>query len=107
MTVSLPDFKRGDTFAMTCIYKQDGTPHSVTSVDIKCQVKQGSTLVTEMTVTKANQSTNLGAFVLTPQSADTALWPIGNLLCDIQFTEGGTVRSTETFYINIIEQVTV
>lgn len=107
MTVSLPDFKRGDTFAMTCTYKQDGAAHDITSVDVKCQVKQGSTLVTEMNVAKANQSSNPGVFVLVPQSADTALWPLGNLLCDIQFTEGGVVRSTETFYINIIEQVTV
>ena len=107
MTISLPEFKRGDTFAMTCTYKQDGTPYDITSIDIKCQIKQGTTLVTEMNVTKADQTARPGVFVLTPQSAETVLWPLGSLLCDIQFTEGGVVRSTETFYVTIIEQVTV
>jgi hypothetical protein len=106
MTTTLPEFKRGDSFAISCTYKQNGTPHSVFAVDIKCQVKQGTTLVTEMNISKADQAASPGVFVLLPQSSDTALWPLGNLLCDIQFTEGGVVRSTETFYINIIEQVT-
>lgn len=107
MPVSLPQFKRGDTFSLTCTYKQGGVAHDLTNINIKSQIREATNLVTELTVTKANQATNPGVFVMTPQSANTALWPLGNLLCDIQFTEGDAVRSTETFYVQIVEQVTL
>lgn len=107
MPISLPLFKRGDTFNLTCTYKQGGVPHSLNGIDIKSQIREASILVTELTVTKANQTTNPGVFVLTPTVTDTATWPLGNLLCDIQFSENGLIRSTETFYVAIIEQVTL
>lgn len=107
MTVSLPEFKRGDTFSMTCTYKEAGVPQNLTPISIKSQIREATNLVTELTAVIADQTTHPGVFVLTPQSANTANWPLGNLLCDIQFTEGEAVRSTETFYIQIIEQVTV
>jgi hypothetical protein len=107
MTVSLPKFKRGDTFALTCIYKQEGIAHDLTNITIKCQIREATILVTDLDVTKANQTTNAGVFVLTPSVGDTTTWPSGNLLCDIQFTEGGVVRSTETFFVSLIEQVTI
>lgn len=107
MTVSLPQFKRGDTFSLTCTYKQGGAPYNLTNIAIKCQIREATNLVTELTPIKANQTTNPGVFVLVPESSNTAQWPLGNLLCDIQFTEAGAVRSTETFYVQIVEQVTV
>lgn len=107
MTISLPQFKRGDSFALTCIYKQEGVPHDLTHIDVKCQIREATILVTDLVVTKANQTTNTGVFILTPTVDDTTTWPSGNLLCDIQFTEQGVVRSTETFYVSLIEQVTI
>ena len=107
MTVSLPLFKRGDTFSLACTYKQGGVPFDITYIDIKSQIREATVLVTELNVTKANQSTNPGVFILTPAQDETVSWPLGNLICDIQFTESGVIRSTETFYVAIIEQVTL
>jgi len=107
MTISLPDFKKGDSFTVNCTYLQNGVPYDITNIDIKSQIREAAVLVTDLVITKADQTNNPGVFILTPSNSDTSTWPSGNLLCDIQFTEQGIVRSTETFYVSLIEQVTL
>ncbi len=102
---TLPTIKQGDTFILACTYKQDGVATSVENFTIRAQVRDSSDdLVQELTVAKANQTTNPGVFTLA--AGLTTSWPIDQLRCDIQFSEGGTVRSTQTFYIAVEEDVT-
>jgi hypothetical protein len=104
---SLPDFKRGDTFSLTCTYKTDGVPTSVAGFDIKAQIRQTSKkLVANMTVTFADQSTSPGVFVLMP-TGSTQDWPVEILLCDIQITQGGATRSTNTFAVPVVKDITL
>jgi hypothetical protein len=97
--------KRGDTFTLVCTYKQDGIPTNVEQFMIRAQVRDSSdALVQALLVTKADQVTNPGVFTLS--AGIIAGWPIDLLRCDIQFSEEETVRSTQTFFIPVEEDVT-
>lgn len=97
--------KQGDSFVLACTYKQNDTPSSVELFSIRAQVRDSSdNLVQEFAVAKANQTSNPGVFTLS--AGLTTSWPIDLLRCDIQLSEGGTVRSTQTFYIPVEEDVT-
>lgn len=99
-------FKRGDTFNLVCVYKQDDTPTSVENMTIRSQIrKSNKSLVSDLDATILDQEEHPGEFVLVPDT-DTADWPLETLLCDIQISEGSTIRSTQTFMIPIIDDVT-
>lgn len=105
LTPSIQPIKRGDSFLMACVYKEGGVATNVTNYTIRSQVRNSSdALVQQLAVTKADQSTDPGAFVLAAGVIDS--WPIDLLRCDIEFSEGGTVRSTQTFMIPVLEDVT-
>lgn len=97
-------FKRGDTFSLACTYKVDGTPASVSSLTIESQIRNSrNLLIQDLNVTK---HLDTGKFTLTSPSEETSTWPISVLQCDIQFSENGIVRSTQTFDISVVEEVT-
>lgn len=98
--------KRGDTFMLACIYKQNGTAYDITSYTIQSQIRDSlGILVTELIVTKANQTINPGAFVLSITGVIN--WPIDILSCDIQFSDDqDIIRSSETFKIPVEEDIT-
>lgn len=101
----LSPHKRGDSFVLSCTYKQDGVATSVALYTIKAQLRDSSgQLVHELSVSKANQTSTPGVFFLSGGS--TGAWPLDILRCDIQFTEGDTVRSTQTFGVEVIEGIT-
>lgn len=106
ITPMISPVKRGDTFTLACTYKQNGVAVNVTDFNIRSQVRDSSgALVEELTATKANQTTNPGVFVLS--AADPMNWPVDVLSCDIQFSDSDdVVRSTQTFQIPVIEDVT-
>lgn len=102
---TLSPIKQGDSFILACKYKQDGVAVSVELYTIRAQVRDSSeNLVQELAVSKANQTTNPGVFTLS--AGIISSWPIDLLRCDIQFSEGETVRSTQTFFIPVVEDVT-
>ncbi len=102
---TIPPIKRGDSFNMSCVYKENGVPTNLANYEIKSQLRDsGDNLVQELIATKADQSSLPGAFVLT--APDSSVFPIDMLTCDIQFIEGTTVRSTQTFYVPVQEDVT-
>lgn len=102
---AISPIKRGDSFMLACTYKQDGVATDVTPFTIRAQVRDSSdALVQDLTVSKANQATNPGVFVLS--AGVISNWPIDLLRCDIQFSEESTIRSTQTFYIPVEEDVT-
>lgn len=101
---SIKNFKRGDTMLLTVTYKIDGVATSVSDITINSQIrKQSGVLVDDMVVTKL---LGTGQFTLAPSTSDTSEWPIGNLLCDIEFVQSGNIRSTETFGIVVVEEIT-
>ena len=101
---SIKNFKRGDTMLLTVTYKVDGTASDISTIDIASQIRtQSGSLVETMVVTKLEET---GQFTLEPTTSDTSAWPLGNLLCDIEFTQSGNIRSTETFGIVVIEEIT-
>jgi hypothetical protein len=101
---SITGFKRGDTFSLACIYKVDGTATSVSAFDIDSQIRdsQGN-LIQTLTATKMPET---GSFTLTADAEDTTLWPVSVLKCDLQFSESGIVRSTETFNVVVVNEIT-
>ena len=97
-------FKRGDTFTLTCTYKVDGVPTSVTSIDIDSQIRDNrGALVQDLAVTKL---VGTGEFTLIATATETSNWPTSVLRCDVQFSKGGSVRSTQTFDISVAEDIT-
>ena len=104
MSNKIIKFKRGDTFSLTCTYKVDGVPTSVSAITIKSQIRnQRDQLIQELDVEKL---VSTGKFTLIASAEDTAEWPITVLRCDIQFSDGGIVRSTQTFDISVLEDIT-
>ena len=104
---TLPEFKRGDTFSLVCVYKVDDVPTSVTGFTIRSQLRRtNKDLVATFTATPANQSTNPGKFTLTPDT-DTEDWPVETLLCDIEISHSGAIRSTNTFAVPVVRDITL
>lgn len=105
MPSTIAPIKRGDSFILACTYRQNSVPTSVELFSIRAQVRDSSdNLVQELSITKADQLTNPGVFVMS--AGIISSWPIDLLRCDIQFSEEQTIRSTQTFYIPVEEDVT-
>lgn len=106
ITPMISPIKRGDTFTLACTYKQNGVAYDITNFTIRSQVRDSSgALVEELTTAKADQTTNPGVFVLS--AANPMDWPVDILSCDIQFSDSeDVVRSTQTFQIPVVEDVT-
>ena len=104
-------FKRGDSFALTCTFKSAGQPTALTGYTIRAHLRNGmGGLIAELVPQiAADQVATPGRFFLTPaDQAQTKTWPApGNISCDIEFTVGGVVHSTETFLIPIERDITV
>lgn len=96
-------FKRGDTFKLSCTYMLDGVA-AVTPTDVKSQVRtHGGTLVAELVVTRIDDT--VGRFDLS--CADTTAWPVSVLQCDIQYTDAnGNIASTDNLAIQVLRDVT-
>jgi hypothetical protein len=103
----LPPFKRGDTFMFSCLHKVDGAPASVAEFAILAQIRTRlGVLVATLVPVVADQSEEPGRFYLRPEDADTSGWPVGRHSGDIQITEGGVTRSTATFTLPVVEDMT-
>ena len=103
----LPPFKAGDTFSLSCIYKDDaGNPASMSAFTITSQIRtlSGLTLVADLVCIPDN--VNVGHFVLVPTNSNTFTWPIAQCVCDIKITQGTTIVSSDTFLIPVIQEVT-
>jgi len=102
-------FKRGDTLSLLC-QRLTSVPASFSLVGytVAATVRNGG-FSQALTVTITAPTT--GNFTISQTAANTALWPISDedadsiMYCDIQFTSGG-VESTETFKIDVREDIT-
>lgn len=101
------DFKRGDTFLLTCTHKVDDEAESVEGFEIRSQLRNKfGQLVAELNATAADQTEDPGVFYLSPEDADTSQWDVGDLSCDIEITNGGVIRSTVTFIVPCVDDIT-
>ena len=91
--------KRGDTFSAQC--QRVGV--DITATTIRSQIRLGAWRQ-ELAVTKTNAAT--GEFTLSATAAQSALWPTGNAVWDIEYADAGAVHSTETVKLRIVEDVT-
>ena len=101
--------KRGDTFSLTCTWTDSlGAAIDITDFTVESQVRAVG-FVDTLTVT-VTDATN-GVFTIAATATATADWPVtdslySKLFCDIQFTTGATVTSTETFQIVVVGDIT-
>lgn len=110
-TPTTKPFKRGDSFALTCTFKSAGQPTSLAGYTIRAHLRNsmGNLIADLVPQIAADQVATPGRFFLAPaDQAVTKDWPApGNLSCDIEFTLGGSIQSTQTFQIPIERDVTV
>ena len=105
---SLKEFKTGDTFSLVCTYKQEGSPVELpVDAEIRAQIRtRTKELVSDTTVTILDQSSNVGKFTVNAFPADTSDWVTGKHFMDIEVTIDDIIRSTETFLVPVIEDIT-
>lgn len=86
---------------------QESIPVDLTDYEINCQIRDTSgTLAVEMTITKENQTTRRGAFVLKATAAQTVTVRPTVYDCDIIYTDStGRVEATETFLVEFIKRI--
>ena len=104
------DHKRGDTISWEGTYTDDlGGVVNLTTYSIKCQARSKENKDTilftvstaDNTIDKYNPTSGLYRIVL-----DTTTFPVGRYLVDIEYQVGQLIKSSETFELNIIEDIT-
>lgn len=95
--------KRGDTFELNCSVP---LAFGQTLTATNCQARRNGGLIQEFTITVLTPTATEYLYSITATAAQTALWKIGTLRLDIQYTVGAKVASTETFFIDVIEDET-
>lgn len=96
--------KRGDTLELKCsVPLAFGQSLTTTS----SQVRYNSALIESLTFTVGTPTATDYIYTLSATKEQTILWPVGLLLVDIQYLIGAKAASTDTFALNIIEDVTV
>ena len=98
--------KRGDTLEWVVTLTDDSVAVDITDWTIKSQIRDGSyALIYEFLVTKTDASN--GVFSLSATAAQTATWPLGSALVDIEFTDNTNyVISSQTFTMQLVRDIT-
>jgi hypothetical protein len=97
--------KQGNTFLLEAAVVQQhrNTPVDITGWTITCHVKNGTTLIQNLTVTIVNALKGL----YTLRCDDTTQWPTTALRADVLYeTSSGQIISTETFTVDCKVSVT-
>ena len=104
------DHKRGDTISWECSYTDDlGGVVDITGYTIKCQARSKAdesvllftVSTTDNTIDKFAPATGNFRIVI-----DTETFPIGRYLVDIEYRVGTLIKSSDTFELNIYEDIT-
>lgn len=106
------DIKRGETLEIFGTLIQPdalgvAVPIDISTWQLYSQIrdpKREYELVGIISVTKGDQGTNPGSYVL---KADTTYWPTGRLLADVAFVEqDGDIKMSETMEISVTQAIT-
>jgi hypothetical protein len=96
--------KQGDTLDWVINLTDTGSPVDLTDWSIRAQIRQGDTLIFNLTVTVVDAAN--GLFRLSATAAQTDTWSAGSHSCDVEFTDDSSnVFSTETFNVVILEDI--
>lgn len=106
------EFKRNDTFLLGCTAKdENNVVVDLTNTTVRSQIRNGETgaLIAELVLNWVNRAG--GTFeLLAPDEGLAENWPAGYHDIDIQYTTSTAgnplVRSSETFKVYVIEDVT-
>lgn len=101
--LELINIKRGDTFSVTCAIPL-AFGQSLTGVS--AQVRRDGALTESLLYSVLAPTATEFKYALSATATQTAAWALGRHICDIQYTAGSVVASTETFGINVIRGVT-
>jgi len=101
---TLSEFKRGDTFLLACVYKVDGEPAPIDNLTIASQIRQANGALVATMAVEADDL-NPARFFLTPDT-ETTTWPLDLLQCDVEITDDEFVRSSQTFFIPVVKDIT-
>lgn len=95
-------FKQGATFTAQCTYTAPagGLPNLI-GADITSQIRRGSLLVQDLTVTLAPDGMSF-----TVDGGDTSAWPVDFLSWDVRIDIDGSVYYTDTVQIQLQRSVT-
>jgi len=98
-------FKRGDTYHLSVTLTDDeGQAIDISGYDISSQVRTPTGELISTLTTTLTDPTN-GVFTL--EDTETEDWPVGCQFQDIEYTgTGGTITSTETFKVDVKEDIT-
>jgi hypothetical protein len=99
------DHKRGDTFRISVAVTEDDktTPVDITGWTIRSHVRNGSVLIAELEYSAIDEAN--GQYQLLCE--DTTDWPRATIESDIEYIDLlGDVRSTATYQIEVIKDVT-
>lgn len=106
------DHKHGDTISWDVNYTDDlGGVVDITSYTIRCQARSKSdTSVKLFDLTSVGSEPTIDKYDPTHGNfrivTDTSTYPIGQYLVDIEYAITGLVKSSETFELNIYEDIT-
>ena len=94
------DWKRGQSIALVCTYvPETGWPTDLTGVTIASSIRDSRNQFHPLSVTLVDST----HFNLVGQ---TGGWYPGVASGDIQFSQNGTIFFTETFLVNVLQNVT-
>lgn len=100
----LPEFKRGDSFAVVATETAAGFPRDLTGHTFRAQVRTSAGVLIAETSVEAVDLTR-GAYRLRCEGTDA--WPLGRAMLDVERTDpAGSVASTPTFHFVVSEDVT-
>lgn len=104
-TVQLRDRKRGDTFSQEIVRRIAGAPVNLTGFIAAAQLRtQAGLLVFTFAPTLEPLD---GRVLLSALPAETALWPVGRLLFDVEYIEpGGRKTTPATYFFELREDIT-
>ena len=101
--IFLGEFKIGDTFSINAEIKgPDGLPLTGKALNLKCQIRQTNDAAVADCV--VGEVTPLGTYSFLV--LNTSQWALGEMIMDIQLTEGVIINSSETYKIKVIKDVT-
>lgn len=101
------DFKRGDDLEIPMRLtdpNDDDNPVDISTWTIQSQVRYSGKLVDDLDIILVSGGN--GQFNLTKAATSTQLWPDRKLKCDVEFIKSGKKVSSQTFIIDVEEDVT-
>jgi hypothetical protein len=107
--LTTPPFKRGDTFALSGVFRENGNAVPLSGQAIRSQLRTSTGVLVASLVDSIypDQTVNPGRFYLAlADPAGSSVFPApANLYCDVEVHDGGMVRSTETFIVPVVPDV--